>query len=207
MTVERIDLNRITPQPWKNGAGLTREIAIGGDAHGFDWRISVADIERDAPFSAFPGIDRCIVLLRGAGMRLRSHNGPIDHALTEPLAPFCFAGEMALDATLVGGASSDFNVMTRRGVFRSEVSCHRGPIEAPGGDVTLVWCCAGEWHLDTAQAIGPSLGWSLGWSLDPLLHPSQALLWRSPIASVTLRPVQAEGCAALLVRLCHDRSA
>jgi uncharacterized protein len=203
VNVERIELNRITPQPWKNGAGLTREIAFGGGTSAFDWRISIAEVERDAPFSAFPGIDRCIVLLRGAGMRLHSRDGRIDHALTEPLAPFRFAGEAALDATLVGGASSDFNVMTRRGVFRSEVSGHRGPIEAKGGDITLVWCGAGEWKLDTALTSGPSLGPSLGRSL----HPSQALLWRSPIASITLRPTRAEGAAALLVRLCHDRSA
>ena len=191
MTVERIEVNRIAPQPWKNSAGLMREIAIGGDTSAFDWRISVAEVERDAPFSAFPGIDRCIVLLRGAGMRLRSRDGRIDHALTQPLVPFHFAGDVALDATLLGGASSDFNVMTRRGVFRSEVSCHRDAIEVRGGDITLVLCCAGEWTLGAALTLGPS----------------QALLWRSPSASIAMQPTHAEGAAALLVRLCHDRSA
>ncbi len=38
----------------------------------FLWRVSIADVERDGPFSRFPGIDRTIVLLEGAGMRLRS---------------------------------------------------------------------------------------------------------------------------------------
>jgi uncharacterized protein len=192
VTPERFDLKRIAPQPWKNGAGLTREIAIGGDVRAFDWRLSIAEVEHDAPFSAFPGIDRCIVLLRGAGMRLRSRDGRIDHTLTEPLVPFHFAGDVALDATLAGaGNSSDFNVMTRRGVFRSEVHCLRGAVEAQGGDITLVLACAGVWSIASTLALGPS----------------QALLWRSPIASIALRPTQAEGAAALLVRLCHDRSA
>ena len=70
---ERFDLRQIAPQPWKNGAGLTREIAVARNAAtecGFDWRLSVAEVARDAPFSAFPGVDRCIVLLRGAGLQL-----------------------------------------------------------------------------------------------------------------------------------------
>ena len=69
MICERIDLRLIAPQPWKDGAGMTREIAVGGaDAENFDWRISVAALTGDAPFSAYPGIDRCITLLHGAGM-------------------------------------------------------------------------------------------------------------------------------------------
>src|SRR5512147_1621544 len=59
--------------PWKNGGGRTTEIAAaprGADLAGFTWRISVAELERDGPFSAFPGVDRTLVLLAGNGMRL-----------------------------------------------------------------------------------------------------------------------------------------
>ena len=188
---QRFDLREIAPQPWRNGAGVTREIAFGGasNAH-FDWRLSVAEVEADAPFSAFPGVDRCIVLLRGAGMRLCAPDGTIDHALTEPLVPFRFAGDAQLDATLVAGPSSDFNVMTRRGVFRSELSCERAPAELRGGDVTLLLCASGEWQV-TADA--------------PLsLHPMQALLWREPTTAIRVAPL-GEAPALLLVRLCHDR--
>jgi len=192
VSVERFDLRAIAPQPWKNGAGLTREIAFGGASRAdFDWRLSVAEVERDAPFSAFPGIDRCIVLLRGAGMRLRSPDGRIDHALTERLAPFAFSGDIPLAATLAGGASSDFNVMTRRGVFRSELSCHRAAAELPGADVTLLLCCDGEWAVGTRAA--------------PLsLGPMQALLWRAPIAAIAVAPI-GNSATLLQLRLCHDR--
>ncbi len=63
------------PMPWKNGAGRTTEIAVyppGASLDAFLWRVSIADVERDGPFSRFPGIDRTIVLLEGGGMRLRS---------------------------------------------------------------------------------------------------------------------------------------
>lgn len=185
-----LDLHAITPQPWRNGAGLTREIAFGGASSAdFDWRISLAEVARDAPFSAFPGVDRCIVLLRGAGMRLRSADGAIDHALTTPLLPFRFAGEAALDATLIDGASSDFNVMTRRGVFRSAVSCERGAAELRGADATLLLCSAGEWRVATDE---PST-----------LRPMQALLWRRPFDSLRVEPLGGEA-ALLVVHLCHD---
>ena len=189
---ERFDLREITPQPWKNGAGLTREIAFGGASRAdFDWRLSVAEVECDAPFSAFPGIDRCIVLLRGAGMRLRSRDGAVDHALSERLVPFRFSGDVALDATLANGPGSDFNVMTRRRRFSSEVSCHRRGAELQGADVTLLLCDAGEWRvtLDAALTFGPL----------------QAMLWREPIATLRIEPLGGPS-ALLLVRLCHDHA-
>src|SRR6185369_11614525 len=69
------------PMPWKNGGGRTIEIAVhpvGATLDAFQWRVSIADIERDGPFSRFPGIDRTIVLLEGAGMHLRSASRDID---------------------------------------------------------------------------------------------------------------------------------
>jgi environmental stress-induced protein Ves len=192
VSAERIDLRTIAPQPWKNGAGLTREIAFGGPSRAnFDWRISLAEVERDAPFSAFPGIDRCIALWRGAGMRLRSTDGAIEHALTEPLAPWHFPGDLALDATLVHGPSSDFNVMTRRGVFRSELTCERDSAELRGGDVTLLLCHAGAWRTRRPGAAAT-------------LEPMQALLWREPLDALHAEPL-ADPAALLCVRLCHDR--
>jgi len=189
---EHFDLRTIVPQPWKNGAGLTREIAFGGaSSSDFDWRISLAEVARGAPFSAFPGVDRCILLWRGAGMRLRSADGAVDHALTAPLTPFAFSGDIALDATLVDGPCADFNVMTRRGVFRSDVRCTRRAVELPAADVTLLVCSAGQWQV-TADA--PS-------TLDPM----QALLWRTPLASLHVEPPSGDDAALLAVRLCHDR--
>jgi environmental stress-induced protein Ves len=188
---ECFDLRTITPQPWKNGAGLTREIAFGGpSAAGFDWRISVAEVAHDAPFSAFPGIDRCITLLQGAGMRLRADDGHLDHTLSTPLAPFRFSGEVPLTATLLGGACSDFNVMTRRGRWRSEVDVLRGAAELGTADAALLLCCDGEWAVGTET-----------------LGPMQGMVWRVRPGTVGVCPVDDDGAAALLaVRLCHDRA-
>lgn len=194
MRGERVDLAQIVAQPWKNGAGLTREIAVhpvGAGIADFDWRISVAEVARDAPFSAFPGVDRCITLLRGAGMRLRSDDGRLDARLDRPLQPLHFPGDLPLAATLIDGACSDFNVMTRRGAVRCEVTCHGAAAELPAGDTRLLWCCDGDaWQVDTQR-----------------LAPMQGVLWRDGAPAVTIRPL---GHGALLhiqllhIRLCHD---
>jgi environmental stress-induced protein Ves len=82
--------------PWKNGGGVTREIVCqppGAGMDSFDWRVSIAHIASDGPFSAFPGIDRVITLLKGGGVHLSSADGQVNHRLGTPLAPFAFAGE------------------------------------------------------------------------------------------------------------------
>ena len=197
---ERLALAAIAAQRWKNGAGLTRELAVepqGAGTTDFDWRISIAEVDRDAPFSAFPGVDRCITLLRGAGMRLASTDGSIDHRLDRTLAPFTFPGDIALDATLLGGACIDFNVMTRRGAWRTDVSAQRHAFES-GADVEalLLLCLGGEWQIE-AGATDHDTSWPL--------TPDQALLWRGQCCALWATPLQSHA-TLLVVRLCHDRA-
>ena len=124
MPIHRFDTAALAATPWKNGGGTTREIVScpeGAGMEGFDWRVSIATIGQAGPFSAFAGVDRVIMLLDGAGVRLRSRDGRIDHRLDRPHAPFAFPGDVTLECELLGGASTDFNLMTRRGRLRAEV--------------------------------------------------------------------------------------
>jgi environmental stress-induced protein Ves len=101
--------------PWKNGGGHTWEIAAdppGSDLASFAWRVSVAAVERDGPFSPFPGVERTLVLLAGHGMRLSGTGAPVE--LQAPFEPVTFAGEAAIDCALVDGPTRDFNLMVRR---------------------------------------------------------------------------------------------
>jgi uncharacterized protein len=100
---------------WKNGGGRTLEICMeppDADLASFMWRVSLADVERDGPFSAFPGVDRVLVLLSGPGMQLTGAGAPL--LLHTPYEPVRFAGEAALNCALVHGATRDFNLMVRR---------------------------------------------------------------------------------------------
>lgn len=150
MTVHFFASTQLAASPWKNGGGTTQEIACwppGAGLESFSWRISIARIARSGPFSAFPGIDRVITLLDGAGVRLHSADGRIDHALDEALQPFAFSGDVALDCDVLGDACHDFNVMTRRGVVNAQVTVQRGAaitVQAPQG---LLLVRAGRWRL------------------------------------------------------------
>ena len=116
---------------WKNGGGWTTELAASasaGDGGDFDWRISIAEIESDGAFSAFPGYDRSIALLEGPGMELQfDADEPV--RLDQRLRFVRFAGEAKAFGRLLGGAVRDFNVIVRRDALRAEV-LHR-PLVGP----------------------------------------------------------------------------
>lgn len=109
---------------WRNQLGWTREIHAQPTPPGharagvpeWDWRLSIAEIERDAAFSSFPGIDRELVLLSGNGVRLRFDDGEV-HALHPPHDRLRFAGERGVTAELIDGPTHDFNLMWRRDRF------------------------------------------------------------------------------------------
>jgi environmental stress-induced protein Ves len=134
-------------QPWKNGLGRTREIAVhppGAGSDAFDWRISLAEVDSAAPFSLFPGIDRQIVLLDGDGFTMTLDDDRT-HALTVPFAPFAFAGEAAVEVALAGGATRDFNLMLRRARVRGDVLALAGAGMHPlPADTVLVFCARGS---------------------------------------------------------------
>ncbi|WP_423192380.1 HutD family protein [Cupriavidus sp. H18C2] len=161
-------LDAIAPTPWKNGGGSTREIAVwppGAGMDTFDWRISVADIATDGPFSAFPGIDRQIVLMEGAGVHLQAHDDSFCHKLVRVGEPFAFSGDTAVHATLVDGPTRDFNVMTRRGTCRAHLSTMHAPFTtesvdgADGADATvLLLALRGAWQAGDGQRLAAGAG-------------------------------------------------
>lgn len=136
--------------PWKNGGGETLEIAVsppGGTFDTLDWRVSMAMVAQDGPFSVFPGIDRTLCVLDGAGLELDfgAHGGA--HDVTPASAPFHFAADHALNARLFAGPITDLNVMTRRDRCRHSV--HRLAIDEQQVKVSsarqaLVFCERGD---------------------------------------------------------------
>jgi len=105
---------------WKNGAGWTSEILRVPDTDDWDWRLSIAEIETDAPFSAFPGVERELVLLSGNGLRLRFDDGA-SHELLPPHDKLRFAGERNAFGELVDGPTRDFNLMWKRGAVDAQL--------------------------------------------------------------------------------------
>lgn len=141
--------------PWANGGGITYEVMRSpqGGAD-FDWRVSIAEIANDGPFSLYPEVDRVLILLRGA-MDL-----VIDGVSRQVprFSPIAFAGESDVEARLSQGPTMDLNVMTRRGRAEAQVDLLTGPA-VPLGRVhaaaRAVIVLDGVW---TAVGVAESLG-------------------------------------------------
>ena len=95
---------------WANGGGWTTEIVAEPSTHQWTWRLSVADVEVDGPFSLFPGVDRTIALLRGAGFAL-TIGGRDEHVIDAPYRPFDFPGDETTSCRLIDGSVQDLNLM------------------------------------------------------------------------------------------------
>jgi len=166
MPYERFKLHELPVSPWKNGGGSTREILCwppGADMHGFDWRVSVASIAAPGPFSPFPGVDRTIVLLEGDGVWLEGEG--VRHRLDVLHDPFAFSGDLALRCQLLGGPSTDFNVMARREGGSATVSVFSEAHVMPRCTYGLLLSVQGHYHLRGAGLLKTWDG--LWWAEQP----------------------------------------
>ena len=167
--------------PWRNGGGVTRELAAWPDARDWAWRISVADVEQDGPFSSFDGVARHFAVLSGAGVRL-DVDGAV-HMLDATSAPFAFDGGARTHCTLIAGATRDFNLMTVRSRAQSLMKrvsgTRRQTLTAPA--VVAVYVLAGGGTLQVEDDA-------------PLSLPPHSLAWRAMDAGTA---VALEATAAL----------
>ncbi|MBU6421310.1 MAG: HutD family protein, partial [Gammaproteobacteria bacterium] len=137
---------------WKNGRGWTTEITVFPaearfDDKPFEWRVSLAEIENDGEFSAFPGYDRTILLAEGAGMELSFDAAP-NQRFAEPYKPFRFKGEWQTCCRLLNGPVRDFNVMTMRSKWQHHCEMLRGAAlnfsDKSGLQAVLAYCFRDE---------------------------------------------------------------
>lgn len=192
MPIHFFDLDRCMPMPWKNGGGTTQEIVcwpLDGSMNQFDWRISVANIDKDGPFSAYPGLDRTIMLLSGNGVRLQARDGSFNHCMKQPFEPFRFSGDVALDSTLIDGATQDFNVMTMRHGWSAQVHIIRNAFTLPASEYGLLLNARGIWSItQTARAS----------ELTTQIAPKHGLWWAEETIQVQATPQTEE---ALLIHV------
>jgi environmental stress-induced protein Ves len=178
------DLATIPGTPWKNGGGSTQELACwppGAGMDTFEWRVSLATVDRPGPFSVFPGIDRQIMLLGGDGLHLRSPGW--EHRLDQRWAPWAFAGDDEVEGVMLGGTSKDFNLMLRRGAWRGALQVLReAPPPAAAG---LCMVLQGTWQATREAA----------WQEPRSLTPGQGFWWVGG-QGARVEPVPDDGATA-----------
>jgi hypothetical protein len=201
MAIDYFERKQLHAAPWKNGGGVTCEVACHppqASFQNFDWRISIAQISSDGDFSVFSGVDRVITLLEGAGVQLGSPDGLIDHRLNSPWSPFAFPGDSAVHARLLGQDCHDLNVMTRRSVCRAGVFAVKTDAMTRPAPAGLLFALQDTWQVDIDDAYEPAVK-------RFCLAPDTGLWWTDDSLAWSCRPTRSDVAAdaGLLVVLIH----
>ncbi|HEY4331747.1 MAG TPA: HutD family protein [Ilumatobacteraceae bacterium] len=123
MRVQRSSEHRIVP--WANGLGITADVVLSPPPPlEWTWRVSIADVSDDVPFSVMPGIDRHIVVAQGAGMAL-SIAGAAAVRMDGATPPLSFSGDDVTTCRLLDGPIHDLNLMVRRGRAVGSLAVHQ----------------------------------------------------------------------------------
>ena len=94
--------------PWANGRGTTTELIRVDRGGVLDWRLSMAQVVEDGPFSRLPGVERNLTVIKGPGFDLV---GKGVRLRADPRQPVAFSGDLDFRAEGVVAPSVDFNVM------------------------------------------------------------------------------------------------
>lgn len=135
-----------TTVPWKNGGGITHEVAKVELDGRLLWRLSLAEVSSDGPFSLFASLARILTVIDGPGMDLLSAGGEVAHAVP-PLRPVAFSGDEPLFGKLRGGPCLDFNLIYDPQQFRAVVEVmSAGTLMVPRTDAVRegLLCLAGS---------------------------------------------------------------
>ncbi|MCK0140682.1 HutD family protein [Aliiroseovarius sp. F47248L] len=168
--------------PWKNGGGITRNIAEERDDRGALWRLSMADVDGDGTFSSFPGLTRILTVIKGDGMVLHGPDGDLQADYANPVR---FDGAAPVTATLTQGPIRDFNLMfdTARCAGDAQIVRNAGPHQVgQAGQTGVLHVIAG-----TASVHGADLG--VGDTAISTAAPLRFDLVQDAVAlTITLRP-------------------
>lgn len=170
MPIQRLDRRQARQMPWKNGGGSTCELAIfpaGASLEDFAWRISCARVASGGPFSRFAGVDRSLAVLAGAGLDLCLDGRPRQLRPGDP--PLAFAGEDPVSAELLAGPVADFNLMTRRSLWRHQLQQLRlDGVQAldNDADILLIYCHGGRLAVQLSDGSSQSLSEGQGLLLE-----------------------------------------
>jgi environmental stress-induced protein Ves len=154
MALQIITADRFQTTPWKNGGGVTHEIAREERGGRMAWRLSVAEVDTDGPFSRFDGMMRILTVIEGAGLELVTPDGVI---AAKPRAPVRFSGDLPVEGRRIDGPVRDLNVIFDPGLIEARVAhLHEADGSAQAatrGRSFALYCLAGEIGLGEGREL------------------------------------------------------
>lgn len=108
--------------PWKNGLGFTDEIAIFPQdaSQAFLWRISSAEVNSNSRFSLYPGYERILAPISGAGIQLIETESEAVIGDLHCYESVKFSGALSIMGRLKSGPIRDLNVFYKQEEIRCE---------------------------------------------------------------------------------------
>ena len=116
--------NELVDVPWKNGGGITRNIAKGLADDRTAWTISRADVAQDGPFSDFAGMMRVLTVVSGGAMELQAPTHTITACMWQPVH---FDGALKVKSSLTDSPLTDLNLMFDPILCDGSVTTRRDP--------------------------------------------------------------------------------
>src|SRR5262249_21933724 len=133
--ITRLDPAHYRRTPWKNGGGVTIDIAEQDDI----WRFGRTPITAPGPFSDYTGFDRLQVLVAGRGLVLETPQGEID--VRVPFRPVRFAGETTIRSRLEAGPVEVVDLIgARHAVHLGLEVLEAGGKQTLGAGTHLIYC-------------------------------------------------------------------
>ena len=177
-----IRLAKLTESNWKNGGGITREIASASIDENRIWRLSMADVTSDGPFSEFAEYERILTVVKGQGMTLQSDDGCIDADLWNPVQ---FSGALKINGYLKSGPLTDLNLMFN-------------PDYCIGGITALYGPCNQSLELEERRMFAVhGLAGTVKVNGNSQILPGDTVIIGSDVGQIDL----SEGDAALLIKI------
>jgi environmental stress-induced protein Ves len=168
-----VRLQDVSPSPWKNGRGQTRELLTWPEGEPWRLRVSVAEIASDGQFSSFHGVTRWFAVVAGQGVVLRF--GSEERNLSVGSDPLRFDGSWSPGCRLIDGPTLDLNLMLSGGRSTMTAAYPGKPWTENFAQRGLFVRAAGRWVPEQGEPVAlpaNSLLWDFaagsgGWRFDP----------------------------------------
>lgn len=135
--IKKVKLTDCAEGPWKNGKGLTRQIALYPPEatlgeNNFDWRLSSATILGENQFSSFKGLNRWLIIWKGDGVFLNGKE-------LKRHSPYHFSGDQEINCLPIGDKVIDLGLIYDPKKGSADLQVLSGPtdLNAFGGSVFL----------------------------------------------------------------------
>lgn len=181
MSWHTVHLADVRATHWRNGGGMTRELAAWPTEGAWRWRMSVAEVSASGPFSRFDGITRWFAVLKGAGVALTVRTpldsddaGASEHRLTVAEPPLCFDGGATTHCTLLDGVTQDFNLMVADDCLPARMVRVHGDLHVLANAHKMIAIYA----VDTRA--------SVRFNDEDLFVPAGTLVWRTLTKAATV---------------------